>query len=119
RAAVDPVKARVLQGERIVGAHEQIGDVQEERLRAYRAALAGTSQGGETDDLTLAVTVGGILFNALILGIIGALLYFFRQPIYNDWRSLTLIVSLILTVAMAAALIAQLELPAELIPVTF
>lgn len=119
RAAVDPVKARVLEGEKIVGAHEQIGDVQEERLRAYRAALAGTSSGGESEDRTLGVTVGGILFNALILGIVGALLFVFRQPIYNDWRSLTLIVSLILTVAMAAALIAQLELPAELIPVTF
>ncbi|HYJ79844.1 MAG TPA: hypothetical protein VEW03_09600, partial [Longimicrobiaceae bacterium] len=37
RAAVDRVKARVLAGEKIVGAREQVGEREEERLRAYRA----------------------------------------------------------------------------------
>ena len=40
RAAVDPVRARVLPGERIVGAHEQVREQDEERLRAYQAELA-------------------------------------------------------------------------------
>jgi putative nucleotidyltransferase with HDIG domain len=119
RAAVDPTRARVLEGERIVGAHEQIGDEQEARLRAYQTALLASGAATAAEDDWFGPALGGTLFNALILGIIGALFYFFRRPIYHDWRALFLIVSLILSVTMAAAIIAQLSLPIELIPVTF
>ena len=40
RQAVPVVKAEVLKGERVVGAHEQIRDAELERLRAYQDALA-------------------------------------------------------------------------------
>ncbi len=119
RAAVDPVRARVLEGERIVGAHEQIGDTQEERLRAYQAALLASGSSATVETHWLSLITGGTLFNALILGILGALLYFFRRPVYHDWRALILIVSLVLSVTMASAVIARLELASELIPVTF
>src|SRR5690606_28221780 len=39
RQAVDPVKSTVLQGEKIVGAHERIGEEGEARLQAYQAEL--------------------------------------------------------------------------------
>jgi putative nucleotidyltransferase with HDIG domain len=119
RAAVDPVVARVLKGERIVGAHEQIGEVQEERLRAYQTALVASGSGLTLQDRWFSLAVGGILFNALILGILGGLIYFFRQRIYRDWRSLVLIVTLVLVVSVAAAIGARLGLPVETIPVTF
>lgn len=119
RAAVDPVRSRVLQGEKIIGAHEQVGELEAERLRAYRAELARAGGASAAGESTLAATIGGVLFNALILSILGALLFFFRRSLYSDWRSLVLIVGLILMVAVSASVVARLELPPELIPVTF
>ncbi|MEX2584285.1 MAG: HDIG domain-containing metalloprotein [Gemmatimonadota bacterium] len=118
RSAVDPVRTRVLQGERIIGAHEQIGDAGEERLRAYQAELArlGMSAG---EEYTLERSVGAVLFNTLVLAIIGALVFFFRRSLYHDWRALIVITALILTVATVASFIARFSLPSELIPVTF
>ncbi len=119
RAAVDPVKARVLRGERIVGAHEQIGETEEERLRAYQAELNQRGLDAAGDQRTLARSLGGILYNALVISILGALLFFFRPSLYSDWRVLTLFTGLILTVSASGALIARFALPPELIPVTF
>jgi cyclic-di-AMP phosphodiesterase PgpH len=119
RAAVDPVRARVLQGEKIVGAHEQIGETEEERLRAYQAELSRLGLGTAGEEFTIWRAVGAVLFNALVLGIIGALLFFFRRPLYHDWRVLLLLTGLILSVAAVASMIGQFGLPVELIPVTF
>lgn len=119
RAAVDPVRARVLQGEKIVGAHEQIGEVEEERLRAYGSELARLGIRSAADEYTLGRAAGAILFNSLLLGILGALLFFFRRSVYHDWRALMVLVGLVLTVTTIASLIARFSLPVELIPVTF
>ncbi|MEX0911805.1 MAG: hypothetical protein WD031_00125, partial [Gemmatimonadota bacterium] len=119
RAAVDPVSGRVLQGEKIVGAHEQIGEAEEERLRAYQAELAGLGIQMDGEEYTFWRGVGSVLFNGLVLSIIGALLFFFRRQLYHDWRALILLTGLVLTVATAASFIARLSLPVELIPVTF
>jgi cyclic-di-AMP phosphodiesterase PgpH len=119
RAAVDPVRTRVLQGERIVGAHEQIGEMEEERLRAYQAELTRLGRQVEGEETGLGRAAGAILFNALVLAILGALVFFFRRSLYHDWRGLIVLTSLALTVTVAAALIARFSLPVELIPVTF
>jgi putative nucleotidyltransferase with HDIG domain len=119
RAAVDPVQATVLRGERIVGAHEQIGDREIARLRAYQAELTARGMGPDGDIRTLGRSAGAILYNALVLAILGALIFFFRGDIYHNWRALTLFMMLVLSVAASGAVIARLDLPAELIPVTF
>lgn len=119
RAAVDPVRARVLPGEKIVGAHEQIGEEAEERLKAYQAELARLGMSDGANGYTFGRAAGAVLFNALVLGIIGQLLYFFRRPLYHDWRTLILLCGLILTVTAVASIIARFDLPVELIPVTF
>ena len=119
RSAVDPVRARVLPGEKIVGAHEQIGEEAEERLRAYQAELARLGLSDESNGYTFGRTTGAVLFNALVLSIIGLLLFFFRRPLYHDWRTLLLLSGLVLTVSTVASFIAQFNLPVELIPVTF
>jgi cyclic-di-AMP phosphodiesterase PgpH len=119
RAAVDPVKGTVLQGERIVGAHEQIGELEEERLRAYQAELTRRGRDAIGDQGTWGRALGAILYNALVLGIFGALLFFFRRSLYGDWRSLILFAALVVIVAAGGAMIARLDLPQELIPVTF
>jgi cyclic-di-AMP phosphodiesterase PgpH len=118
RAAVDPVKATVLRGERIVSAHDQIGEREEERLRAYQAAL--TARGVQTgSQMTPARMLGGVLYNLLVLLIFGLLLRLFRRPLYEDTRAVIVFALLCVVVAGAAALIARHELPVELIPVPF
>jgi cyclic-di-AMP phosphodiesterase PgpH len=119
RAAVDPVKATVLQGERVVGAHVQIGEAEEERLRAYQAELTRRGMRLDGDTLTMGRLAGAILYNALVLAIFGGLLFFYRRPQYDDWRALLLYTFLILSVVAAGALIARFGLPPELIPITF
>lgn len=118
RAAVDPVKVTVLRGEKIVGAHEQIGEEEEARLAAYQAELNARGISGDPGR-TFARSFGAVLYNALVLSILGALLFFFRRPLYRDSRALTLFAFLILTVSAAGAFIARFELAVELIPVTF
>lgn len=119
RSAVDPVESRILQGERIVAAHEQIGPEEEEKLRAYQAELASLGMEADGSESTIGRSIGSILYNALVLGLIGALVFFFRRSLYHDWRALIVLAGLILTVATAASVIARFSLPAELIPVTF
>jgi cyclic-di-AMP phosphodiesterase PgpH len=119
RAAVDPVKGTVLQGERIVGAHEQIGEQEEERLRAYQAELTRRGQDAVGEQATLARALGAVMYNALVLALFGALLFFFRRKLYGEWRSLLLFAVLVVLVAAAGAAIARFEMPPELIPVTF
>lgn len=119
RAAVDPVRARVLQGEKIVGAHEQIGEEEAERLRAYQAELSRLGRQVEEEQDPLTRSVGAVMFNALVLSILAALLFFFRRPLYHDWRALIVLSGLILSVSVAASFVARQELPSELVPVTF
>ncbi len=118
RAAVDPIEAMVLRGEKVVGAHEQIGLREEERLRAYQASLEqrGLDDRGEA---TWPRVFGAFLFNALVLLILGLHFWFFRRPVYHSFRSVLLFSLLVLAVVGSAALIASFELPSELIPVTF
>jgi putative nucleotidyltransferase with HDIG domain len=118
RAAVDTVAATVVRGEKVVGAHEQIGTREAERLRAYQAALerARLDVGGPA---SLAVALGSILHNLLLLGIVGVLLRLSRRALYEDDRTLVFLCALIVVVAALAALIARAGLPSELVPVAF
>jgi putative nucleotidyltransferase with HDIG domain len=119
RAAVDPVKVTVLRGEKIVGAHEQIGTEEEARLAAYQAELTARGVAVDGRGGSFGRTLGAVLYNVLVLGILGGLIFFFRRSLYRDWRALTLLAFLVLTVSAAGAFIARLALPPELIPVTF
>jgi cyclic-di-AMP phosphodiesterase PgpH len=118
REAVNPVRAQVLRGEKIVGAREQIGEREEERLRAYRQALI--EQGMDVTGFhTTGPMAGALLYNTLVLGILGMLLFLFRRPFYHEFRSVFVLAMLVVAVTGAAALIARVGLPPELIPVTF
>jgi putative nucleotidyltransferase with HDIG domain len=119
RAAVDPVRATVLQGEKIVGAHEQIGALEQARLQAYQAELTRRGLLDDNNQRTAGRAIGGVLFNVLVVGVFGLLLAFFRPHLYHDIRALLLFTFLVLFVAGAGALIVRFELPVELLPVTF
>ncbi len=119
RDAVDPVRATVLKGEKIVGAHEQIGSLEQARLEAYQAELTRRGLLDRNNQRTAGRAIGGVLFNVLVVGLFGLLLAFFRPRLYQDLRALLLFTFLVLFVAGAGALIVRFELPVELLPVTF
>ncbi|UCC48032.1 MAG: HDIG domain-containing protein [Gemmatimonadota bacterium] len=114
RQTVDPVKYEVLQGERIVGAHERVGPAEMERLRAYEAALAELD-GGQAWEAHL----GGVLYTLLLLAVFGLVLKYFRPEVYQAGRSISLVWILLMAVAGAAALVSSTGAPQELIPVAF
>lgn len=117
-AAVDSVKERILAGQRIVGAREQVTAREVERLRAYQQALQGQRVDGQGARGALRV-LGAVLFNALLLMIVGALLKVVRPRIYDDIRAVLFLAMLVVAVAGIASPIARFELPPELIPIPF
>lgn len=114
RLAVNPVKYEVLEGERIVSAHERVGTEEIEKLAGLAAAQAqlggGRAWGGQ---------IGGLLYNLLLLVVFGLVLRYFRRGIYDSNRSLGLLWVLTLAVSGASALITWAGWPPQLIPVAF
>ncbi|MBW3551877.1 MAG: HDIG domain-containing protein [Gemmatimonadetes bacterium] len=117
RGAVSPSKGDVLRGERIVAAGDRVTEEQVERLKAYQAELErlGALDRGQRG----ARTAGALLFNLITLSLIGALLYFYRPTVYEDFRHVVLFGGLVLAVVATAALIATYDAPAALIPIAF
>ncbi|MGD8866239.1 MAG: HDIG domain-containing protein [Gemmatimonadales bacterium] len=114
REAVDPVKYKVLKGERIVAAHERIGPTEIEKLNALRDAMAGTGT-----KRSVRAKLGGMLYNLMLLIAFAGVLRYFRPRIYASNRSAALIWIIVLAVAGAGALIAWFQAPAYLLPVAF
>ncbi|HEY7767080.1 HDIG domain-containing metalloprotein [Longimicrobium sp.] len=117
-AAVDSVRERILAGQRIVGAREQIGEREVQRLRAYQEALQA-HPGEAAGSHALPRVIGAVLFNALLLLIVGALLRIVRPAIYADDRAVIFLGLLVLAVAGIASPIGRFDLPPELIPIPF
>ncbi|HUG01755.1 MAG TPA: HDIG domain-containing protein [Longimicrobiales bacterium] len=115
RAAVPTTKGRVLAGERIIAAHEQVSADVVEKLAAYRARL------DELDRLegsgSWSRKTGRFLFDMLLLGILGVLLYFFRPAVYADLRHVLVITLLTLVLGSAAAIVASSGWPMVMIPI--
>jgi cyclic-di-AMP phosphodiesterase PgpH len=117
-SAVDSVRERILPGQRIVGAREQVTEREVERLRAYQAAVQ--DEGLRGSDLRRGLrAAGAILFNLLLLLIPGALLLLVLRRTYDDTRAVLFLGVLVLAVAAVASPIARFELAPELIPVPF
>lgn len=116
RQAVPAIKAEVLQGEKIIGAHEVVRDAEMERLQAYRDQLArlGEVGSGVTSRLRAA---GGFLFSLSILVIFGTSLLFARPGVYHEFRHILLITLLVLTLIIAAAFSSRSGWPVELVPI--
>lgn len=116
RQAVPAIKAEVLQGEKIIGAHEQVRDAEMERLHAYRDHLArmGELGSGVTSWLRIA---GGFLYSLSILLIFGISLLFTRPNVYRDFRHVLVVTLLVLALIVAAALTSRSGWPVELVPI--
>lgn len=117
-AAVDSVRERILPGQRILGAREQVTERDVERLRAYQIAMQDHQVDGVSARGVLRAA-GAVLFNLLLLLIPGALLLLVLRPIYDDTRAVLFLGMVVLAVMGIAAQIARFGLAPELIPVPF
>ena len=116
REAVSPVAGQVLRGETVVGAHQQVGDEELQRLHSYRNELTriGRLEGGMAARLR---SLGAFLFDLLTLLVFGLLLRVYRPAVYQQFRHVTVLTLLVLGLAGVAAIIAHFNAPIELIPV--
>ena len=118
REMVPTIKEQVLRGQRIVAGHEPIREDDIERMDAYEAYLSetGALAHGSASRVRQA---GQFTLTCLLLSIVGVLMLFYRRPLYNDYRQVSLIAALVALVLGAAAIIANADAPVELVPVAF
>jgi putative nucleotidyltransferase with HDIG domain len=115
RAAVDTTFGTVLEGERIIAAHERVSERQLLRLQAYNEALA--ERGVASLGSRRRTAVGSFLFGTLMLGLFGAVLLLFRPIIYRDARNYLLVLGLVALGLIGASVIYRVEFPPELVPI--
>lgn len=116
RRSVDPVKYTVRAGEKIVGAHEVIGREEYEKLRAFRDQTQDSASGLTA---SLGRSGGTIVFNLLLIGILGAALMLFRPQFYQAMRVVLLIALIFVIVLVVSRVIANdpESMRPELIPI--
>lgn len=117
RDAVPVVAARVVEGEAIVRANQQLGEAEIRRLEAYRAELR--AQGRGVDRSALASIAGALVLNTLVLGVFGVLVFLYRRNLYQTFRSLSVVAGTFALYFLAAFLLAAQGAPAAALPVTF
>ena len=114
RASIPAEKYSVRAGEKIVGAHDVVGRAEYEKLRALQAE-AQNRRGGEH---ALGRSTGAVLFNLLLLLVVGLTLYLYRPQLYRSFRALVLVAIVFFVVLAGAAIIARGGfMRAELIPI--
>jgi putative nucleotidyltransferase with HDIG domain len=115
RRTVPINKYAVLAGEKIVGAHEVVGREEHDKLRALQETL-GTRRAAEP---RITRAVGAILFDFVILVLLGIAVGQFRPKVYSNWRAMVVVAVMIAIVLSISALIAQMRpVRPELVPVT-
>ncbi|MFI5227869.1 MAG: HD family phosphohydrolase [Gemmatimonadales bacterium] len=114
RRAVPTAKYDVLAGEKIIGANEVVGREQYDKLRALRDAtdrFRGTGKGSRR-------VVGAILFDFLLIALLGITLVAFRPDVYRSYRWLLTVAAIAVLVLIGAAIVAIARpVRPELIPV--
>ncbi len=117
RNAVPIVEARVLEGEAIVRANQQVGEAELRKLGAYRNQLR--AEGVSVDSSNVAGNLGGLVLNVLLLAVFGVLLFFFRPEIYLSFRSLAAITGIVAIYFVSGLLVTGLDLPSAALPIVF
>ena len=115
RAAVDTVSDVILEGERIVTAHERVGRRDLHRLGAYNLELVRRGLAGSTSRRLAGA--GSILYTGILISLLAAVLLMFRPAVYRDVRAYLIVMGLVAVVMVSASLIQQAGYPSELIPV--
>ncbi len=114
RRSVPVTEFDVREGEKIVGADEVIGAEQHEKLVALHQAMderRATVSG-------LRRAAGALLFDALVVALLGITVLIFRPHVYASWRAMVVMACATALVLGSSALIAHMHpLHPELIPV--
>src|SRR5687767_5857091 len=87
RRSVPNVKYTLQLGEKIVGAHEVVGRVEQEKMRALQDEMARRGDGRRN----VSRVVGAVMFNTLVLTIFGLTLLLFRPSLYASLRAVLLL----------------------------
>lgn len=115
RRAVPVTKYSVLAGEKIVGAAEVVGREEHDKLRGLQQALS--ERRGAQPRIRRAV--GAILFDLVIVLLLGVTIRQFRPRLYAQWRVMVVLAALAAVVVAVAALVSHMRpVRPELIPVT-
>ena len=117
RRSVSSVKYALQLGEKIVGAHEVVGRVEQEKMRALQDELARRGDSRRN----VSRIVGAVLFNTLVVSIFGLTLLLFRPALYGSIRAVLLLAVVFLIVIVGSSVIAHLpqQVHPELVPVAF
>jgi putative nucleotidyltransferase with HDIG domain len=114
RRAVPTAKYDIQAGEKIVGANEVVSREQNEKLRALHDAVEqsrGPQRGARR-------VVGSVLFDMLLIGLLGITVLLFRPHVYASTRKLIAVAATVLLVLVGGAIVAHLRpLRPELVPV--
>ncbi|MFL5563123.1 MAG: HD family phosphohydrolase [Gemmatimonadaceae bacterium] len=113
RASVPGDQYTVREGEKIVGAHEVVGRAEAAKLQGLQAAMQ-EHRGGEN---AVARVTGSLLYNFLLLVVVGLTLKLYRPQLYTSYRALLLIAVVFLVVLAAAAVDGRIWGRAELVPI--
>lgn len=112
--AIPAAKYDVLAGEKIVGANEVVAREQHEKLRALHNAVdasGGPQRGAER-------IIGSIMFDFLLIALLGLTLSAFRPAVYLNFRWLLMVAIAATLVLFGGAAAAQLRpVHPELVPV--
>ena len=118
RDSVSVTAGRVLEGEAIVRANDQVGPGELQKLEAYRNHLRAVGIG--VDESNLSGAFGGLILNTVIFSIFGVLLFFFRPDIYPEFRYLLAIAAITAFYFAGAFLVAGLaDFPGAALPTVF
>jgi putative nucleotidyltransferase with HDIG domain len=114
RRAIPTAKYEVKAGEKIIGANEVVGREQNERLRALHDAV-DTYRGEQRGVRRL---IGSILFDFLLIALLGLALLKFRPAVYENLRWLVMMAAAAGLVLAGGAIVAFLRpIHPELVPV--
>lgn len=114
RQSIPVAKYDVLAGEKIVGANEVVGREQNEKLRALRTAADRyrRSQRG------VRRVVGSILFDFLVISLLGLTLFVLRPAVYHNYRWLLMFAIVAALVLVGGAIVSSFAPEhSELVPV--
>ena len=117
RNAVPIMEARILEGEAIVRANQQVGEAELRKLEAYRVQLR--AEGISVDSSNAVGNLGGFVLNALLLAVFGVLLLFFRPEIYRSFRAASVIVGIFAIYFLSGLLVTGLAVPSAAMPIVF
>jgi putative nucleotidyltransferase with HDIG domain len=114
RRSIPAAKYEVLAGEKIIGANEVVGREQNEKLRALHDAVdkyRGSQRGARR-------VIGSILFDFLLVALLGITLVIFRPVVYETFRWAIMVAIAAAFVVIGGAIVALPQsVRPELVPV--